>query len=320
MNNPDSPETKAVSQIRVRALLFLILAVAAGGGAVLLFKQYLDGIRGAGAGSPTDTVPVVIAAVDVPIATRLEEPHVTVVQWPAAHVPEGAFDSTQEVIDRTLQTSVLKGEPILVERLADEKEGRGLAALLADGMRAMAVKVDSSVGVAGFVQPGDYVDVLVTMTPDEETDESRGDNPARISKIILQNILVLAVGEHLSHQGSKPVPVKVVTLGVTADESEKLALASQYGRITLTMRSRVDQKIAATAGITPLHLLQPDEGADDPQRQLVEPEKPRQTLRTRRRVRRRPAPAPEEKKPAPPVVEILRGSKVEERKLRVPGE
>jgi pilus assembly protein CpaB len=316
MSTPDQPESNVVSQIRVRAILFLVLAIATGGGAVMLLKQYLDRVRGSG-GAEAQTAQVVVAAMDVPIATRLEEKHLALVEWPAGHVPEGTYEDLQEVIDRTIQTSIVKGEPILKERLADESEGRGLAALLADGMRAMAVDVDSSVGVGGFVQPGDHVDVLVTMTPDDETAEARGDDPARVSKIILQNILVLAVGEHLKTQGNKPIKVKVVTLGVTAEESERLALASQHGRITLTMRSRIDQKLAATRGVTPQTLLAPDEGADDPERQLVEPEKPRRTLRTSRR-RRRPAPEPAKTEPAAPVVEILRGSKVEERTLRVP--
>lgn len=313
----NAPETRAVSQIRVRAVLFLLLAVGAGGGAVFLFKQYLDRMRSSTAAA-TQTVPVVVAAMDVPIAARIEAKHVQIVQWPKAYAPAGTLAKITDVVDHTLRTNVVKGEPILKERLADEKEGRGLAALLAEGMRAMAVSVDSAVGVAGFVQPGDYVDVLTTMAFDEETREALKTNPARISKIILQNVLVLAVGEHLRTEGgSKPVPVKVVTLGVTPEESERLALASQHGRLTLTMRARIDQKIAATAGITPVQLLMPDEGAEE--HQVTEPVEPRVTLRSHRR--REPAAvaaAPVAPPPEAPVVEILRGTKVEQRKLRAP--
>jgi pilus assembly protein CpaB len=316
MSPTEAPETRAVSQIRVRAVLFLLLAVGAGGGAVFLFKQYLDRMRSTTAAA-TQTVPVVVAAMDVPIAARIEAKHVQIVQWPKAHAPAGVLGKTTDVVDHTLRTSVVKGEPILKERLADEKEGRGLAALLAEGMRAMAVSVDSAVGVAGFVQPGDYVDVLTTMSPDDETREALKTNPARMSKIILQNVLVLAVGEHLQTEGNKPVPVKVVTLGVTPEESERLALAGQHGRLTLTMRARIDQKIAATAGITPVQLLTPDEGAEE--HQIIEPVEPRVTLRSHRR--REPAAvaaAPAAPPPEAPVVEILRGTKVEQRKLRAP--
>ena len=172
-------------------------------------------------------------------------------------------------------------------------------------MRAMAVRVDSVVGVAGFVKPGDYVDIITTMSPDPATQEVVGEKTSRISKIILQNVLVLAVGEHLATEGSKPVRVQVVTFGVTPEESEKIALAAHYGQITLTLRSRIDQKLASTSGQAPVTLLAPDEEVG----KRVEPEQPRRTFR---RVKQPPAPP----KPAAPVVEILRGGKVEERKLR----
>ena len=178
-------------------------------------------------------------------------------------------------------------------------------------MRAMAVKVDSVVGVAGFVKPGDYVDVLTTMSPDEETHTALNEQAASLAKIILQNVLVLAIGEQLVTEGSKAVPVQVVTLGVTPEESEKLALASSYGKLTLTLRSRIDQKLAATAGIAPIDLLTPDESVG----QRIEPEKPRRTFQ-HQRVREEVAPP----QPQAAVVEILRGGKIEERTLRVPSQ
>jgi pilus assembly protein CpaB len=303
----EAPESRVVSQIRVRAILFLLLAIVAGAGAVALFKQYLDRVRGAGK-VQGPVAHVVVAATSVPIAARLDAKQLVLVEWPKEHVPEGSFTDLKSVVGKTVQTSLVKGEPVLKERLADESEGRGLAALLADGMRAMAVKVDSVVGVAGFVKPGDYVDVIATMAPDMETQKTLSEQAARVAKIILQNVLVLAVGEHLTTEGSKPVTVQVVTLGVTPEESEKLALAGQYGKVTLTLRSRIDQKLAATAGIAPADLLAPDEGVG----QRIEPEKPRRTFRHQRL--REEAP----KEPEAPVVEILRGSKIEERTLRVP--
>lgn len=305
----EAPESRVVSQIRVRAFLFLLLAIVAGGGAVALFKQYLDRVRGSGK-TTGPVAHVVVAAMDIPIAARLDEKLVVVVDWPKESVPAGSYDNLKAVVGQTVQTNLVKGEPVLKERLADESEGRGLAALLADGMRAMAVKVDSVVGVAGFVKPGDYVDVLTTMTPDEQSKTEMAEQAARISKIILQNVLVLAVGEHLSTEGSKPMKVQVVTLGVTPEESEKLALSSTYGRLTLTLRSRIDQKLAATAGVSPSDLLAPDQSVGT----RVEPEKPRRTFRVQKP--RDEAP----KEPAAPVVEILRGSKIEERTLRVPNQ
>jgi pilus assembly protein CpaB len=308
----DSAEQRAVSQIRTRAILFLLMAIGAGAGAVLLVKQYLEGMQHAAAVAAPRTTPVVVAAMDIPIAVRLTEKHLAVIRWPTQSVPEGAFNALSQVVDKTARQNIVKGEAILGERLADEEQGQGLAALLADGMRAMAVEVDAVVGVAGFVQPGDYVDVITTMQPDEETQKQRKDEAAKVSKIILQYVRVLAVGEQLgTTPGGKPLNVKVVTLGVTPQESEKLALASQYGKIQLSLRSRIDQLTAVTDGETPARLLASKEPTD------LKLEA-KQTFRHPKRQKDPEvvAPEPVEKKPEAPIVEILRGGKVEERKFR----
>jgi pilus assembly protein CpaB len=172
------------------------------------------------------------------------------------------------------------------------------------------------VGVAGFVQPGDYVDVITTMGLDGETKKDLNSEAGTIAKIILQNIKVLAVGEHLATEGREPVKVKVVTVAVTPEQSERLALGSRHGRVILTIRPRIDQEIEATAGITPLKLLSPDEGA----RIAARRERESEPVVTKRFVdRRRPAKKEEvapPPAPATPTVEIIRGNKVEERKLR----
>lgn len=314
MTSSESPGARVARKIRVRAIVFLVLALAAGGGAVLLVKQYLDSVRGRVAAATTQTVPVVVAAMDVPIATQLAEQHLAVTTWPAKHVPQGSFTKLEEVVGRTVRQAVIKGEPLLDGRLADKDRGDGLAAVLDKGMRAMAVRVDQVVGVAGFVQPGDFVDVITTMPPDEETRKDLKSKAAKLSKIILQNIRVLTVGEHMATKGNKPVKVQVVTLAVSPDDSERLALASGHGTLQLTMRSRIDPDRVPTAGVTPVALLAPDEGMKDetPAPAVTVAERPRRT---------RPAPrqkkVDEPPKPAAPVVEILRGGKVEERKLRI---
>lgn len=289
-----------------------------------MVQQYLKRVQSAASSVAPDTVQVVVAAMDIPIAMQLEAKHVKLVAWPASTVPEGSFSDPGLVVDKTVRQNIVKGEAILPGRLADETSGQGLAALLADGMRAMAVEVDAVVGVAGFVQPGDYVDVITTMQPDDETMKARHDEAAKVSKIILQNVRVLAVGEHLTTtSGGKPVNVKVVTLGVTPPESEKLALASQYGRIQLALRSRIDQLTEQTAGVTPASLLGPAaEAAPVAAAETDAEEKPRQTYRSSRAERAERAAlasAPEPLKTSAPVVEILRGARVEERTLRSTG-
>jgi pilus assembly protein CpaB len=308
----ESPANRVVRQNRIRAILFFVLAGIAGLVGLLMFTQYVNRIKKA-IPTATDTQGVVVAAMDMPIATRLEKRHLAVSAWPRQSLPEGSFGKMADLVGRTVRQSIVKNEPILEKMLADVKQGQGLAALLDEGLRAMAVEVNSVVGVAGFVQPGDFVDVITTMSPDEETRRDLGRKADKISKIILQNIKVLAVGEHLATQGREPVKVQVVTLAVTAEESERLALASQHGRIILTIRPRIDQQIEATVGVTPIMLLAPDQGAvaEAPK------EKVRETVVVRRVEVRRAAPkevaAPP---PAAPTVEIIRGNRIEERKLR----
>ena len=309
----DATDTR-VNQVRTRAVLFLLLALCAGVGAVYLLRQYMLRVESDAVSAAPPTVPVVVAAMDIPIATALEEKHLAIAKWPAAYLPEGTYTKVSDVLKKGVRQSLVKGEPLLKERLAGEGTGSGLASLLNPGQRAMAVEVDALVGVAGFVQPGDFVDVITTMQPDDETHHLRRDDSARVSKIILQNVRVLAVGEHLSTtEAGKPVNAHVFTLAVDPQQSEVLALASQYGKLQLSLRSRIDQETLSTEGQTPARLLV---GAVPPRAAPVEEPKAQAPARPRPApapVASVPAPVPQ--KPAAPVIEILRGNKVEERKL-----
>jgi pilus assembly protein CpaB len=310
----NAPATNVARRIRLRALIFLVLALTAGGAAVYLVKGYVDRLQGIALRDRQKQAKVVVAAFDIPIATELTEAQLKIVDWPMNSVPEGTFTEIPKLVGRTVQTSMVKGEAVLESRLADENAGRGLAAILGEGTRAMAVKVDQVVGVAGFVQPADYVDVITVMRPDEETKRGLGNNADRVSKIILQNIKVLAIGEQMvSTASNKPVKVSVVTLEVHPEEAEKLALASRHGEIQLTMRSRIDQDSVPTAGVTPIALLSPDEGTQRTTAAAKTDEK--KPAPVRRAVAKAPPPKKEEP-PAGPVVEILRGDKIEERKLK----
>jgi pilus assembly protein CpaB len=316
MNVPSSKITskRAVQRIRVRAILFLFLALAAGLGAVYLVNWYMNRMQHNLARTAIDTTPVVVADLDIPIGTLLTEQHLAVVRWPTDTVPEGSFDSVAEVLDRTLEQSAIKGEPILGQRLVDPKAGRGLRALLTPGTRAMTVKVDQVVGVAGFIQPNDRVDVITTMAPDEETKRKLRNEAAKVSKIILQNIKVLAIGEQIATDASKPIKVQVVTLEVNPEQSERLALASLHGDIQLTMRSRIDLDAQPTYGITPVTLLSPDKGAKDYDEITNRQMAARQAAAKAQAEKPSEPKAPEE--PLESTVEILRGNRIEERKLR----
>jgi pilus assembly protein CpaB len=325
MNNTiESPSRKVVSRIRFRAMAFLALALILGAAAVAVVKVYMERAAEEASARPSATTPVVVAAVDLPVATLVSQDNVKVVQWPTGHEPDGAFGTVEAVLGKTINQKVVRDEPLLPGRLAASDRGRGLAALLSEGNRAMAVKVDQVVGIAGFVQPGDFVDVITTMRPDQTIVLRRPETrpPAMISKIVLQDIKVLAVGEKLWTDGRKPVTVQVVTLEVTPEQSERLALASEHGTIQLTMRSRVDQVEIPTAGVTPEALLASDEGAAVPVPVAVAapPAKEPRSARTRRRSRRERRTKVEAVEvvapPAAPEVEILRGRNIERRTLQ----
>lgn len=315
-------------KVRARAALFLAAAVIAGIAAMFLVKVYLDQARRRAGAAPVATVTVVVAATDLKGGQLLDANNVALVQWPAANVPAGAFQRVEQVVGQTLRQELVASEPVLEKRLASKSLGQGLAAVLDPGARAMGVKVDQVVGIAGFVQPHDRVDVITTIPMDDEMRAALGSKAQKVSKIILQDIRVLAVGEHLSTDGTKPVKVQVVTLEVQPDQSERLALASLYGSIQLTMRSRVDRKSVETDGVTPLALLAVElppivETAPPAAKEAAAAPRPK-TARRRQRVRELevavPTPAAKPAAQQPPVIEILRGTtKVEERKIKVGG-
>lgn len=325
----DAPPSRVARKFRVRAVLFLILAVAAGVAAVILVKAYLDQVRRTAPPAPLDTVQLVIARTDVPLGQRIEPGNLALVDWPAAHVPAGAYRELTQVVGQSARQALVAGEPLLPSRLVLGAQGEGLASLLEPGTRAMTVKVDQVVGIAGFLQPADRVDVIATLPTDDEVKKVLATEAMKMSKTILEDIKVLAVGEHLATDGNRPIKVQVVTLAVFPEEAERLALASQQGTVQLTMRARVDHTEVATAGISPLGLLAPDPGATPAvvagtrvatTTTQAEPET-RRVTRTSARTRPPVTPAvtrPTE--PQAPVVEILRGTqKIEERKLRPPG-
>ena len=232
-----------------RAVLFWGVAAAAGLGAALLIARYID------RQTVTLAAPVakiVVAAVDLPMATRLKADQLKTVDWPLSALPPGAIRDSKEVIDRVLTSHVVLGEHIRPAQLAAKDAGTGLAALIPTHMRAMAVRVDDVVGVAGFIHPDDRVDVIVILRPSKPADAEP------TSKAILQNVKVLAVGKEIeiADQARRQAsPVTVATLLVNPQQAEKLALAANEGRLVLTLRSWTDVASVATMGSNPSNLL-----------------------------------------------------------------
>lgn len=245
-----------------------------------------------------ETLPVAVAMADLSWGTSLTKDMVKVVPFPKDYVPPGCFSGAETLAGRVLVYPVKMNEPIFESRLAPKTiQTGGVAALVSPKKRAVSVKVDKIIGVSGFIHAGNRVDVLVTLT------EGRSSNP--ITKIVLENILVLAVGSDLEKKGKEPTPVDVITLEVTPEEAEKLALAATEGKVQLALRNYNDTEDVHTRGITIPRLLASYAGAS-PERKNVET------------ARKSKAPASSSAAPARSgrmVVELIKGGKVQEVKF-----
>ncbi|MDQ3060675.1 MAG: Flp pilus assembly protein CpaB [Pseudomonadota bacterium] len=194
---------------------------------------------------------VVVAAVDIELGSKINPQMLATTDWPSGSVPPGAFKDIKELQDRVVKVSVLRGDAVLERKLAPAGTQGGLSAVIAEGKRAMTVRVNDVVGVAGFALPGNYVDVMVNA----QQDKSRGEEARQISKTVLEHVLVLAVAQESGRDDTKPKVVSAVTLELTLEDSEKLDLARSVGTLSLVLRNQIDKETVATSGITKSQLL-----------------------------------------------------------------
>lgn len=228
-----------------KGLLMLLIAGLAGVAAVVFATRWVQA-QAAGDGK------IVVAGIDVELGSRLSPEMLRMVDWPAGSVPPGAFLDLKALEGRVVKTSLQRGEPVLESKLAPEGTKGGLSAVVAEGKRAMTVRVNDVVGVAGFALPGNYVDIMVNT---QEEGANRADRDRTISKIVLERILVLAVAQEANRDTTKPRVVNAVTLEVTPEEAEKLDLARSVGSLSLVLRNQIDPKMADTEGATKSRLL-----------------------------------------------------------------
>jgi pilus assembly protein CpaB len=231
-------------------IAFLIAAAA-----VVLASQWV------GRQAAMATKQVAVAAVDIEIGSRLTGQMMRAAPWPSGSIPEGAAEDTTALVDRVVKTAILKGEPILEGKLAPVGTTGGLSAIVAEGKRAMTVRVNDVIGVAGFALPGNYVDIMVNT---EEGASSAGNKERSVSKIVLEHILVLAVAQEASRDETKPKVVNAVTLEVTPEQAELLDLARSVGTLSLVLRNQVDPQAVATLGATKDKLLGQRKAAPPP--------------------------------------------------------
>jgi pilus assembly protein CpaB len=225
-----------------RALLFLSVAILLGAAAAFLAQRWLEKQKPVATGNGIlETAEVVVARTGITVATALQPNQLTTVEWPKRYLPAGAFASPESLSGRVLRRAVTSGEPILEAVLLPAGSAAGLPSLIEQKRRALSVKVDQVIGVAGFVTPGTRVDVLATL---RRVDSQKA---LPYTKVILQDVPVLAIDQQLEEAANgEPETVNVVTLEVTPVEAERLIYSAHEGRLQLALRNPVDREMEKT--------------------------------------------------------------------------
>jgi pilus assembly protein CpaB len=217
---------------------------------------------------------VMAAAIDIPYGTKIEPRHIKALLLPAGTAPENAIRKADDVEGMVAKADVIRGEILMQNRFARHEEGSTLAALVQEDMRAVTVRVDDVVGVAGFLLPGNRVDVLASRL-DQKTRRAS-------TETILKNLKVLAVDQSASTDSNDPVIVRAVTLEMTPSQSEELVKAQEEGSIQLTLRNPLAQEPVVEAAPPP-------------------PPPPRAVAR----------PAPRPRRPTETTITVIRGTQVD---------
>jgi pilus assembly protein CpaB len=263
---------------------------------------------------------VVVAKTEIPVGAKITVEQLALLPIPNGSAPEGAFRKLEDAVDRVAVIPIGVREPITNNKLAPVGTESGLSAVIPPGFRALTVKVDEVVGVSGFVMPGSYVDIVAVILPVASSAAAQGP----ISKIVLQNIKVLASGAKLDSPSDQREPshVNAVTLLVTPDQAEKLVLAANESKLQLVMRNFGDQEDTQTSGANKGTLLSGESVklAPSPASERVAEVKP--AAAPKPKVRRVTFEAPREERPAPPPpisrnsIELIEG--VKRRDVEIP--
>ncbi len=283
---------------RKRTIIVVVVAVLVASAASFLVYRAIERI-------PVRQVEVassyiVVASRALPLGTAITKDDVRLAAWPSRNPVPGSFASVDQVVNRGLIAEVNENEPITESRLAPVQAGAGIAPVIPTGMRAISVKVNEVIGVAGFVVPGTHVDVVVSV-------RGTGTNNDMMSRVVVTNVQVLTAGTRYDQQEAKegkPIQSTVVTLLVLPQDAERIALASNEGNITLALRNPLDQQPTVTNGIRTASMMgQPN------------PEPTPKVVKGRRVVVvQKPVPPPEP--PKPYVVEAIRAAKRTEESIK----
>lgn len=277
-----------------RAVAMLVISLVIGAVSVVLATRWMT------SQASLATTKVVVAARDIDLGTPLTPDMMKVVDWPSASVVNGINKDTKDLEERVVNTMLLRGEPILETKLAPRGTKGGLSAVIGAGKRAITVRVNEVSGVAGFSLPGNYVDLMVN-TQDEK------EKP--VSKIVLEQILVLAVAQEASRDETKPKVVNAVTLEVTPEQAEKLDLARSVGTLSLALRNQVDKENVMTTGARKPDLLAANEPPAEVKAAPAPEAKPATTTAPKKAAKavRKAAPRPQAPVPEKDRVEVIKG-------------
>ncbi len=300
-----------MNQRFISVLVFAFIVAA--GASILLYRL----MQGKVAAAPTPAVKVIMAARTLDPGTLIKEADLKIVDW-TGPLPAGVILKPEDAVGRGVVSAVMSGEPLLDTRLAPKGGGAGLAAMIPQGWRAVAVRVNEVVGVGGFAVPGMKVDVLVSGNP-----PANGGTSGSQSRTLLQNVVVLSANQEFKKDTEgKPMLSQVVNLLVTPGQAEMLSLASTETKIQLILRNPMDTEIAKTNGAGMNELFNGERTSPMPNRRQNQSELPRQPQKKAAPAPLAPAPAPVRAavpapapappvppKPEPVVVEMIHGNK-----------
>ena len=292
-----------------RFIAVLVFAFIVASGASLLLYRLMSN-RQQTAKAAQATARIVTATRNLEIGTLIKEADVKLGDW-SGPMPVGSTNKTQDIIGRGVVSPVYESEPILETRLAPKGAGGGLAAMIPTGMRAVAIRVNEVVGVAGFVVPGMRVDVLISGSPPN----GRAAELGSLTKTLLQNIEVLSAGQDFKKDAEgKPVQVQVVNLLVTPEQAEMLSLASSQTTLQLVLRNPPDRQVAKTPGAALAHLFTGQKLAMTDGQAPAEPIHPHPRPVRPVQMESRPV-LRQEPPPQPFVMEIIQGNRRAETKF-----
>jgi pilus assembly protein CpaB len=240
-----------------RAFTMITLSLALGVGAAWMAGKWIQ------RATQTEEVPmsnVIAASMAIPFGTKVESRHLKTLDMPAEFVPPGSFTSLEEVVDRVSMQPIVAGEILMRERFTEFESGATLAALVSEKMRAVTVRVDDVIGVAGFLLPGNRVDVLAAR---------RESNRRATSETIVRDVRVLAVDQTAATEKNEPVIVRAVTLEVNPAQAEVLVRAKEEGSIQLALRNPLDDEVVVEEAPKPVVVRQVATPAPPPRRSVT---------------------------------------------------